>query len=67
MPDSCAVSTVRVRPFRESPERRGGAELIIACGDLDRRYLEYLATMMPVPQTHRTAGTAYSEISCASV
>ena len=32
-----------------SPERRDGAELVIACGDLDRRYLEYLATMMPVP------------------
>lgn len=30
MPDSCAVSTVRVRPFRESPERRGGAELMAA-------------------------------------
>ena len=26
-----------------------GVELIIACGDLSRHYLEYLATMAPVP------------------
>ena len=26
-----------------------GYDLIIACGDLDRRYLEFLATMAPVP------------------
>ncbi len=30
MPNSCAVSTVRVRPFQESPERRSGAELMAA-------------------------------------
>ena len=30
MPSSCAVSTVRVRPFEESPERRSGAQLMAA-------------------------------------
>ncbi len=31
------------------PDKLEGVELIIACGDLSRHYLEYLATMAPVP------------------
>ena len=32
-----------------TPDKLEGVELIIACGDLSRHYLEYLATMAPVP------------------
>lgn len=32
-----------------TPDKLEGVELIIACGDLNRHYLEYLATMAPVP------------------
>ena len=32
-----------------TPDKIEGVELIIACGDLSRHYLEYLATMAPVP------------------
>ena len=32
-----------------TPDKLEGVELIIACGDLRRHYLEYLATMAPVP------------------
>ena len=31
------------------PDKLEGVELIIGCGDLSRHYLEYLATMAPVP------------------
>ena len=31
------------------PERTRGVDLIISCGDLDHRYLEYLETMTNVP------------------
>ena len=31
-----------------TPDKIEGVELIIACGDLSRHYLEYLATMAPV-------------------
>ena len=30
-----------------TPDKLEGVELIIACGDLSRHYLEYLATMAP--------------------
>ena len=30
-----------------TPDKLEGVELIIACGDLSRHYLEYLATMHP--------------------
>ena len=30
-----------------TPDKLEGVELIIACGDLSRHYLEYLATMRP--------------------
>ena len=32
-----------------TPDKLEGVELIIACGDLSRHYLEYLATMAPMP------------------
>ena len=32
-----------------TPDKIEGVDLIIACGDLNRQYLEYLATMAPVP------------------
>ena len=32
-----------------TPDTIEGVDLIIACGDLNRQYLEYLATMVPVP------------------
>ena len=32
-----------------SPEKFQDVEMILACGDLNRHYLEYLATMVPVP------------------
>lgn len=32
-----------------TPDKLEGVELIIACGDLSRHYLEYLATVAPVP------------------
>lgn len=32
-----------------APEKLEGVELIIACGDLDRRYLEFFATMSHAP------------------
>ena len=32
-----------------SRDKLQGAELILACGDLDYRYLEFLATMAAVP------------------
>ena len=32
-----------------TPDKIEGVDLIIACGDLNRQYLEYLATMVPVP------------------
>lgn len=32
-----------------APEKLDGAELIVACGDLSRSYLEFLATMAPIP------------------
>lgn len=32
-----------------TPDKLNGAELVIACGDLNRHYLEFLATMAPVP------------------
>ena len=31
------------------PDKIEGVDLIIACGDLNRHYLEYLTTMAPVP------------------
>lgn len=37
-----------------TPDKIEGVELIIACGDLSRHYLEYLATMAPVPLLVRT-------------
>ncbi len=30
-----------------TPDKLEGVDLIIACGDLNRQYLEYLATMAP--------------------
>ena len=32
-----------------TPDKIEGVDLIIACGDLNRQYLEYLTTMVPVP------------------
>ena len=32
-----------------TPDKIEGVDLIIACGDLNRYYLEYLTTMVPVP------------------
>ena len=32
-----------------TPDKLAGVDLIIACGDLNRHYLEYLATMAPMP------------------
>ena len=32
-----------------TPDKIEGVDLIIACGDLNRHYLEYLTTMVPVP------------------
>ena len=32
-----------------TPDKIEGVDLIIACGDLNRQYLEYLTTMAPVP------------------
>ena len=32
-----------------TPDKIEGVDLIIACGDLNRNYLEYLTTMVPVP------------------
>lgn len=32
-----------------SPDKFQDVEMILACGDLNRHYLEYLATMVPVP------------------
>ena len=32
-----------------TPDKIEGVDLIIACGDLNRHYLEYLTTMAPVP------------------
>ena len=37
-----------------TPDKLEGVELIIACGDLSRHYLEYLATM--ARPAHRRAG-----------
>ena len=32
-----------------TPDKLEGVELIVGCGDLNRHYLEYLATVVPVP------------------
>lgn len=32
-----------------APEKLEGAELVVACGDLSRNYLEFLATVAPMP------------------
>ena len=32
-----------------TPDKIAGVELVIACGDLSRTYLEYIATMVPAP------------------
>ena len=32
-----------------TPDKIAGVELVIACGDLSRAYLEYIATMVPAP------------------
>lgn len=45
------------------PEKFAGIDLIVACGDLNRRYLEFLATMVPVPlvYVHGNHDASYDE------
>ena len=45
------------------PEKLRDVDLIIGCGDLNRRYLEFLATMAPVPvlYVHGNHDESYDE------
>ena len=51
-----------------TPDKLEGVELIIACGDLSRHYLEYLATMAPVRRRASSAWmtTCTYTTACAS-
>ena len=46
-----AVSDIESKSLYDffSPDKVEGVELIIACGDLQENYLEFLVTMMNVP------------------
>ena len=47
-----------------TPDKLAGVDLIIACGDLNRHYLEYLATMAPCRCCMSTA-TMMKAMTCA--